>query len=251
MRTLELSPNAIYSGSLILVNSKNPCREAASKLSLVPVDEKNPTALMERQSARLLYRLIEEVGVRNQIVAVSGWRSKSEQTHIYEDSIAENGMAFTKKYVALPGCSEHHTGLAIDLAVNKPDIDFIRPEFPYNGICHKFREKASKFGFVERYPEGKESVTGIAWEPWHFRYVGFPHSAIMRQEEMTLEEYHLFLKEDASGTNPFVYHANGRRIEMSFQKADKNGLTKIDVDDEALCVVSGNNTDGFIITVWR
>jgi len=251
MKTLELSRNAIYSGSLILVNSKNPCGEAVSELSLVPVDEKNPTALMERQSARLLYRLIEEVGVREQILAVSGWRSKSEQTQIFEDSLAENGRAFTKKYVALPGYSEHHTGLAIDLAQNKPDIDFIRPEFPDNGIFHKFREKASNFGFIERYPEGKERITGIAWEPWHFRYVGFPHSAIMRQEEMTLEEYHLFLKEDACGTNPFVYHANGRRIEISFRKADKNGPTKINVDDGTLCTVSGNNTDGFFITVWR
>ncbi|PKM71884.1 MAG: peptidase M15 [Firmicutes bacterium HGW-Firmicutes-16] len=251
MKTLELSRNAIYSGSLILVNGKNPLREAVREIALVPVDEKNPSALMERQSARLLYSLIEEVRARERIVAVSGWRSKSEQTRIYKDSMAENGRDFTKKHIALPGCSEHHTGLAIDLAENKPDIDFIRPEFPYNGICHRFREKASNFGFVERYPEGKEYITGIAWEPWHFRYVGFPHSAIMQQQKMTLEEYHLFLTEHVCGTNPFVYQTNGRRIEISFQLAEKNSLTKIDVDDGALCFVSGNNTDGFIVTVWR
>jgi D-alanyl-D-alanine dipeptidase/carboxypeptidase len=249
MKTLELSRNAIFSGSLILVNSTNPFHEA--ELSLVSVDEKNPTVLMERQSAQLLYRLIDEAGVRNQIVAVSGWRSKSEQTQIYENSMAKNGMAFTKKYVALPGCSEHQTGLAIDLAENKPDIDFIRPEFPYSGICHKFREKALNFGFIERYPEGKESVTGIAWEPWHFRYVGFPHSAIMQQVKMTLEEYHLFLKGYICGTNPFVYQVNGRRIEIAFQLAEKDGFTKIVFDDGALCSVSGNNADGFIVTVWR
>lgn len=169
----------------------------------------------------------------------------------YADSMAKNGRDFTRKYVALPGCSEHQTGLAIDLAVNKPDIDFIRPEFPYSGIFNKFREKALNYGFIERYPEGKERVTGIAWEPWHFRYVGFPHSAIMQQQKMTLEEYHLFLKAHECGTNPFMFQTNGRRIEIAFKLAEKKSLTKIAVDDGALCSVSGNNTDGFIVTVWR
>ncbi|MBP8640309.1 MAG: M15 family metallopeptidase [Oscillospiraceae bacterium] len=251
MKTLELPEKAVYRGSLILVNSNNPCREDEDELSLIAVDEKNPAALMERQSARLLYRLIEEAEIRDQIVAVSGWRSKAEQTQLYKDSIAENGRVFTNKYVALPGCSEHQTGLAIDLAINKPDIDFIRPDFPYSGICHSFREKAPAFGFIERYPEGKESITGIAWEPWHFRYVGYPHSAIMLKEQMTLEEYHLFLRENSCGANPFTYDVSGRLIEISFRKAAKRGLSKIDVDDGALCTVSGNNADGFIITVWR
>ena len=251
MKTLELPQKAVNCGSLILVNSKNPCREDKGELSLIAVDEKNPSALMERQSAQLLYRLIEEADIREQIVAVSGWRSKAEQTQLYEDSTTENGRAFTKKYVALPGCSEHQTGLAIDLAANKPDIDFIRPEFPYNGVFRTFREKAPTFGFIERYPEGKQSITGIAWEPWHFRYVGFPHSEIMLKEQLTLEEYHLFLKTAACDSTPYVYHVNGRRFEISFKQADKNGLTKIEVDEGAFCTVSGNNIDGFIITVWR
>ena len=251
MKTLELSRNAIYSGSLILVNSKHPFRETERELSLVPVDEINSTVLMERQGARLLHRLVEELGVGNRIIAVSGWRSMSEQTQIYEDSIVDNGRAFTKKYVALPGCSEHHTGLAIDLAENKPDIDLLRPEFPYSGICRKFRESAPVFGFVERYPKGKEKITEIAWEPWHFRYVGYPHSAIIQQEGMTLEEYHLFLRAHVCEKNPFVYQAKGRRIEISYQIAKEKGLTKIKAEDRELCSVSGNNVDGFILTVWR
>jgi len=251
MKTLELSKNAVHSGSLILVNSRHPYRESACRPVLIPVDEINPATYMEQQSARLLYRLIEEAGVRDQIVAVSGWRSKNDQMQIYEDSLIANGRAFTKKYVALPDCSEHQTGLAIDLALNKPDIDFIRPEFPYSGICLKFREKAPDYGFIERYPEGKEAITGIGWEPWHFRYVGYPHSAIITQNKMTLEEYHLFVEEHLAEINPFVYQANGRRIEIFFRNAEKEGPTTINVDDEALCSVSGNNTDGFIVTVWR
>ncbi|MGI5984491.1 MAG: M15 family metallopeptidase [Clostridiales bacterium] len=250
MRKITLSGDAVYKGSLILVNSGHPCREAACEVPLVPVDDKNPAALLERQSARLLDKLMDETGVRGKIVAVSGWRSESEQIRIYEDSLAENGREFTQKYVAMPGCSEHQTGLAIDLAENKPDIDFIRPDFPYEGICRRFREKASAFGFVERYPKGREDVTGIGWEPWHFRYVGFPHAAIMQQQGMTLEEYHAFLKKHEYGINPFVYRINGRRIEISYLKSGKDGTSSLEVNDDVLCMVSGNNMDGFIITVW-
>lgn len=90
---------------------------------------------------------------------------------------------------ALPACSEHETGLAIDLAANAQDIDFICPEFPRSGICQKFREAAPYYGFVERYAKEKEPVTGISGEPWHFRYVGTPHSEIMARKGMCLEEY--------------------------------------------------------------
>lgn len=250
MKMITLSKEAVHSGSLILVNSRYPCHESAGENSLVPVDEKNPAALLERQSARLLDKLIDEVGGRDKILAVSGWRSKKEQAKIYDDSLAGNGRLFTEKYVAPPGFSEHQTGLAIDLAQNKPDIDFICPEFPYEGIYRKFRDIAPIYGFVERYPEGGESITGIGWEPWHFRYVGFPHSAIMKQHGMTLEEYHLFLKKYAYGKNPFVYTANCRRIEISYLRAKRNGLTQISVEDGVICSVSGNNTDGFFVTVW-
>ena len=251
MKMITLSKEAVHNGSLILVNSEYPYREIVSDASLVPVDDKNPSALLERQSARLLDKLIDEVGAHNKIYAVSGWRSQLEQTKIYETSVAENGSEFTKKYVALPGFSEHQTGLAIDLAENKPDIDFIRPDFPYEGIYSKFRSRAPAYGFVERYPKDREKITGIAWEPWHFRYVGFPHAVIMQQRGLTLEEYHTFLKNHLYGVSPFVFRANGRKIEISYLKAAKNGQSAMEVDERALCTVSGNNIDGFIVTVWR
>ena len=84
----------------------------------------------------------------------------------------ENGEEFTNQFVARPGHSEHQTGLAIDLGLKQPDIDFLRPYFPYKGICQTFRELSTDYGFIERYPAGKEAITGIAHEPWHFRYVG-------------------------------------------------------------------------------
>lgn len=108
------------------------------------------------------------------ITAVSGWRSQEEQREIYLQSLLENGEEFTNQFVASPGHSEHQTGLAIDLGLKQPDIDFLRPYFPYKGICQTFRELSTDYGFIERYQAGKEAITGIAHEPWHFRYVGVP-----------------------------------------------------------------------------
>lgn len=84
--------------------------------------------------------------------------------------------------MAFPDHSEHQTGLAIDLAEDRPDIDFIRPQFPYEGICRKFRERAAEFGFVERYKSEKQKITGIGAEPWHFRYVGRPMQRLWKRQ---------------------------------------------------------------------
>lgn len=173
----------------VLVNASSPIERYPAEDELAPVMDSFPDVLMERTAAEALKALLEEIGSGDRIVPVSGWRSHREQQKIWDDTIAEKGELFTRKYVAVPGCSEHETGLAIDLAENAPEIDFICPEFPRTGICGKFRERAPHYGFIERYPKGKESVTGIGAEPWHFRYVGLPHSLIMTGLGLVLEEY--------------------------------------------------------------
>lgn len=185
------------------------------------------------------------------IVPVSGWRSRKEQQEIWERSLLEHGLFFTETYVAFPGCSEHETGLAIDLGVRKPDIDFIRPEFPYDGICQIFRSQAPYFGFIERYPAQKEGITGIGHEPWHFRYVGIPHALIMNKHHMVLEEYISFLKRYPHGRNHYEYKENGLDISVSYLQAQNSASTEFETTETMPYCVSGNNTDGFIITEWR
>lgn len=174
---------------LVLVNREHPFIYPAERSDLVPVFEDRPDILMERTAAKALIRLLEDIGGFGTIVPVSGWRSREEQRQIWSDTVEDKGVSFARKYVALPGCSEHETGLAIDLAKNAPDIDFVCPDFPREGICQRFRELAPHYGFIQRYPGDKESVTGISEEPWHFRYVGTPHSEIMAEGGMALEEY--------------------------------------------------------------
>ncbi|HHV09367.1 MAG TPA: M15 family metallopeptidase [Clostridiales bacterium] len=250
MKTLIIPKKAIHSGSLILVNGQHPYHSDIDECSLAPVNTDSKDVMLERRALTLLSKLMNDISGWTWISAVSGWRSKLEQQALYEYSLLENGAAFTEQFVARPNHSEHQTGLAIDLGLRKPDIDFIRPDFPYSGICQTFRKKAVPYGFIERYPKGKEAVTGIAQEPWHFRYVGAPHAAIMTEMGFTLEEYHAFLKKYPYGKKPFYYPNGHRSISVSYVEAATGTDTKLEVDTSVPYSVSGNNMDGFILTEW-
>jgi len=248
MRTLRLTRDAVHIGNLILVNRDHPHRDTGQ--TLAPVDAGNSQVLLLPRCAVLFTKLMDELSAWEQIKAVSGWRTQEEQEQLYSDSLAKNGPEFTAQYVAIPGHSEHQTGLALDLALNQPNIDAIRPHFSYTGICGAFRDKAINYGFIERYPKGKEEITGIAHEPWHFRYVGAPHARIMREMGVALEEYLQRLKEFPYGGKPFRYDFDGLAIEISYLEACADN-TLFELESDLPYSVSGDNGNGFIVTVWR
>ncbi len=252
MKAITLPKTDIHKGSLILINKAYPLvsQEVMKYRSLSQVSRQGANVLLEMKTAAVLTHVMEKLQCQEEIIPVSGYRTLQEQQRIYEDSLKANGSEFTEKYVALPGHSEHQTGLAIDLAFNQENIDFIRPEFPYEGVCNVFREKALQCGFVERYPRQKESITGIAHEPWHFRYVGYPHSLIMQENNLTLEEYVAFIKQYHEEGQNYVVKINRQEIEVFYVGAHDT-LTRIDLPDDAIYQVSGNNVDGFIVTLWR
>lgn len=249
MKQLILAQEKIHNGSLILVNQEHEC-PAASHDFPVPVLDNTPDVLLNRSAATLLSRLMEEIDGWRHIIPVSGWRSQEEQQRIWDDSLQENGLEFTQKFVALPGHSEHQTGLAIDLGLRQEHVDFICPEFPYTGICQTFREKAPKYGFVLRYPAGKESVTGIGHEPWHFRYVGAPHAEIMTKCGLCLEEYIDFIKQFTFQNKPCLFTDRDQTFFVSYIRAEGK-QTMLELPDDLPYTVSGNNIDGFILTEWR
>lgn len=234
----------IHSGLLVLVNAEHPIRRRERPV-LAPAAP-GSDVLLDTRAAVMLTGLISRLGAAGEIVPVSGWRSMRKQREIWDGSMAENGTEFTRKYVALPGCSEHQTGLAIDLALRSDNIDFIRPDFPYDGICGRFRALAADYGFIERYQAGKEHITGIAAEPWHFRYVGRPHARLMSDNGLCLEEYVELLRsypypERLLETRGGVYEAD-----VGFA-CDKSELELPDAPYQ----ISGNNVDGYIYTLWR
>ena len=170
-KKITLTQDDIYSGHLILVNHDYPIQEQNYREKLV-------TFNIGFNYVQLNYRLREhlidifcELHSGDKIIPTSGYRSLSEQTKLYEDSLTENGKAFTEAYVALPNHSEHQTGLAIDLALNEKEIDLIRPSFPNSGISKQFKDRCASYGMIERYKKSKEQITKINAEEWHFRFV--------------------------------------------------------------------------------
>ena len=112
----------------------------------------------------------------------SGFRSYNDQSLIYNNYVARDGQAAADTYSARPGYSEHQTGLAID--VNQIDDSFIgTPEAIWlENHCHEY-------GFILRYPQGKQNITGYKYESWHIRYVGTDMSYAIHNSGLTLEEY--------------------------------------------------------------
>ena len=244
MRTLKLRREHTAMGPLILVNPTHPLRPQPGP-ELVPADPHRPGVLLERRCARLLRACVQAVGGGGGIVPVSGWRSQAEQQAIWDDTMEREGEEFTRKYVALPGCSEHQTGLAIDLGEAAGEIDFIRPRFPEDGVCGAFRRAAAGYGFIQRYRREKEAVTTIAEEPWHFRYVGAPHAALMEENGLCLEEYRDFVAEQPRR----CALAGGRAATVSWLPCPAEGLEL--PEPEGCWQISGDNAGGFFLTVWE
>lgn len=242
MNSIILPRAAVHRGALILVNASHPLADGFSP-ALAPLSG-DGRILLDRTAAALLRACIQACGGESEIVAISGWRSQDEQQRIWDDSLAGHGERFTRRYVALPGCSEHQTGLAIDLGRAARRIDFIRPAFPNHGACGRFRRMAAGYGFIERYQHSKEAVTGIAAEPWHFRYVGAPHARLIHDHGLCLEEYVPFLRDGGARLCPL---GDGRCAQV-FYVPCQGETTEIELPGEA--TISGDNDGGFIVTLW-
>lgn len=248
MKTIKLDKKMIYKGNLILVNEQYPMTWHIQEENLVHVGNHQK---MERNAARLLSKIFCHLNAQNKITCVSGYRSNQEQKLLYENSLKENGEEYTKKFVALPSSSEHETGLAIDLGLKAKWIDFICPNFPDDiGISHEFRKLAYDYGFIERYQEHKQTITHIGKEPWHFRYVGYPHSCIMKENDLCLEEYHEFIQK-YSIYQPYIYARNNHIIEIFYVAMKEMDSVEMVLKEDAIVQISGNNADGVIITAWR
>ena len=232
-------------GTLYLVNRAHPLPEEPSAEVLASVRSGQTEVRLHQRAKVRLDQLLGAVGSVGAIVPVSGYRPQTEQQAIWEDALAEHGKAFTETYVARPGCSEHQTGLAIDLGRAAREIDFIRPDFPEEGACGRFRRLAPRYGFIQRYHREKESLTGIACEPWHYRYVGTPHALLMEREGLCLEEYLDWVQ-----TAPRTCRLEHGRSARVFYMPCAGDETELRLP-EGCCQVSGDNRNGFVVTVWE
>lgn len=178
---------------LQLVNPDYPILDEERPQLLVPAPFTTSNILLDATVATELTNLIETLKIENDVIVTDGYRTKKNQQDLWDETIKERGITFTNKYVAKPGCSEHELGLAVDIGLKNTINDPIKPTFSTGPIVARFLSNMADFGFILRYPKGKESITHISYEPWHFRYVGTPHSQIMKQQDWVLEEYVAFL----------------------------------------------------------
>lgn len=125
-----------------------------------------------------------------ELAGVSGYRSHAIQKTLYENYVNRDGEEAANRYSAKPGHSEHSTGLAMDVAGISGSCA-ANNCFADTEEAAWIAEHAHEFGFIIRYPQGKEAITGYQYEPWHLRYVGKELATILKENEWTMEEFFL------------------------------------------------------------
>lgn len=192
------APQHDIDGNLFLVNrqwrvSKNyipdRMRQAEVQGQIRTMREDAAAALEE------MYAACKAENSKITLTSVSGYRSYAKQSNLYNAKVKKTGSK-TKadEYVARPGASEHHLGLAMDVG-QKGKVNLSEAFAKYGG-GKWIRENCWKYGFILRYDEGWEDVTGYEYEPWHVRYVGKEMAAAIHEKNIPMESFMLLLREE-------------------------------------------------------
>lgn len=240
--SIEITQEQVYEGNLVLVNKNNAIHDEGVPNDIIYLYENKELikgAVLLDNTIQLSTSVAEKFGEMvdaaagngiNHFMISSGYRDNTEQEKLF----VEKGSDY-----ALPaGYSEHNVGLSLDIGSTLKSIDQA-PEGEW------LKENAWDYGFILRYPSNKTDITGIQFEPWHFRYVGLPHSKIMKEKQLTLEEYLDFLKEQKT----FTTTIDDETYEISYIPVPEQ--TTVEVPVHSIYEVSGNNMDGVILTVVK
>lgn len=179
----------------VIVNKTRPI-----DLGFAPGDLVTPDVALNSAKSAEENMLRKEVGVAlkplldaakaegHDLFLASGYRSSQLQKTYYDGYVARDGQAAADLYSARPGTSEHQTGLSFDLASADRSC-YLEICFGASPAGKWLAANAHTYGFVVRYPEGKESITGYQYEPWHFRYVGKDLAGELAKSNETLETF--------------------------------------------------------------
>ena len=152
-------------------------------------DEDIPKRFIRKDAAIALEQMFyqaEKEGMT--LYAVSGYRAYETQQFLFNNQVRLEGEEKARQVVAYPGQSEHQTGLAMDISSQSVNFE-LTEQFGETLEGDWTKQNAHKFGFIIRYPKGKETVTGYQYEPWHLRFVGKEIATIIYEHNITLEEY--------------------------------------------------------------
>jgi len=146
--------------------------------------EENPEA---RQALNQMLEAAKQQGF--DLVAFSGYRSFEYQTTLYNNYVNRDGQEAADRYSARPGYSEHQTGLAFDIGERGKEDVWLTEEFGETPAGQWLFAHAQEYGFILRFPQNKEEITGYMYESWHYRYVGKDVAKEIAKQSITLEEY--------------------------------------------------------------
>ncbi|MBE6598278.1 MAG: D-alanyl-D-alanine carboxypeptidase family protein [Ruminococcaceae bacterium] len=262
----------INQGDLILVNYEHPYSLADTVDTVEVYSNKTASYYLSTTNHRLTERALNamnryadgfaaDTGL-SEILVVSAYRSMADQQSVWDSKVQSNGEEYAKNYVAVPGHSEHHTGMALDLSFYRPSDGASVPISEHEqGFW--MTEHCAEYGFILRYPESKVDITKISYEPWHFRFVGKPHAAVIMRKGLCLEEYIAQIKNYTPDTKLLHALEDGTTAEVTASELPTEGYVIYYVpsaETEATeipvpsgyenYIISGNNWDGFIVTVY-
>ena len=181
-------------GLLLLVNKTHPIDSSYKPDDLTSVlyyaeNRSKETRYLRAEAASKFHELVEAASMEGYtLVMTTAYRSYGFQQILWNNYVAKEGEEAATRYSAKPGESEHQSGLAVD--VTSPSVSYeLTTEFGNTEEGIWLAKNAHQFGFILRYPAGKESITGYQYEPWHLRYVGEEVATYLYQEDLTLEEF--------------------------------------------------------------
>ena len=257
-KSITISNDRIHYGHLILVDKE--CKCVYDGENVVPVTDGSTDSYavtdynvsLDKEVIGHLNEMLDDfcaIYGKTDIMIACGYRSFSTQVELYRDEVEQVGEEKAELLVAQPGFSEHQTGFAFDLNLN---IETGEGGIKYEGsdIYSWINENCSKYGFIIRYPKGKEQITGYSYEPWHFRYVGKIAARYMSSKGLTLEEFIEMLHE-TSVKKPLKLSGGSVLRYIYYVRADDSGSTKIPIPKGFGYEVSGDNYSGFIVTVVK
>lgn len=180
------------------------------------------------------------------LIIYGSYRTTAFQQQLYEQDLAQTGNDESTR-VAKPGFSEHETGYAFDFT------ESVNHDYDGTGDFAWINKNCYKYGFVVRYTKSKEKITKIQDEPWHFRYVGIPHAYYMTKNNLCLEEYIALLESHPyDGEHLEFSDDDGNEYEVYFVASDDGAEnTSVPVPSGVKYEISGNNSTGFIVTVYK
>lgn len=253
---VSVSNEDVHAGDLILVNTDTAYVEENPTEIVSIYDHKTDnyhvsgTETSLRQPAldalnQMLDAFYVATGHQDMIV-ISGYRTTQQQQELYDADLAETGEQ-TSTRVALPGHSEHESGYALDFSLYTDGVQY---DYDGTGEYAWINENCAHYGYVLRYAEDKQETTGIQAEPWHYRYVGQPHATYMMENNVCLEEYLTLLKNYTADEPLSITNWDGEIYQVYYVAADTSAdSTYVMVPPDAKYTISGNNSDGFIVTV--